>query len=218
MSFTIISTISPDFASALDVFVPTWHANSGASEIAIHTIDQGSWSANIVERNQIIHDEVVGRSARGEKVLSLDIDCLVLRDLSGGFSPDHPFSVSRWPEVQMGAAFFNTSIDFPWKEWMDATMAMVRERCTYRDTTRDNRQHDQFVWKPRLWAVPDKVCKLGDWEWNYNFKEIHQWERDLPLLRDITKVLHLKGHGPPWPMDKIEFAKRLWPEELSCIP
>lgn len=217
MSYVIISTISPDFESARDLFVPTWTANSGASEIVIHDIDAGSWAANIVARNQIIHDEVVARSATGQKVLSLDIDCLVIRDLYGGFSADHPISVSRWPEVQMGAAFFNTSIDFPWAKWMGDTMAMVREKCSYRDPRRDNRQHDQFVWKPRLWAIEKQVCKLGDWEWNYNFKEWHQWERDLPTLKDITKVLHVKGHGPPWPMDKIEFAKRLWPKELACI-
>ena len=219
--FTIISTYSPDFASALDLFVPTWLTNSGASEIVIHDIDAGTWMENIVARNQIIHDEVVARSSRGEKVLSLDIDTLVLRDLSGGFSGDHAFSVARWPEVQMGVTFFNTARPFKWNRWMGDTLRMIQKECVYRGPkTRnpqyENRQCDQKVWKPRLWSTPDEVCKLGEWEWNYNAKESHQWERDLPTLKDITRVLHLKGHGK-WPRERLEFAKRLWPKELECL-
>lgn len=216
MSFTIISTISPDFQSALDIFVSTWYANSGASEIVIHEINQGSWPANIIRRNEILHAEVISRSIRGEKVLSLDIDTLVLRDLSGGFSDDHAFSVAGWPDVNMGVFFLNTSVRFPWRQWMDATLARVKRDCVVRDPSQPNRRCDTEAWRPRLWSYPAHVCKLGTWEWNYHHKEMHQWQRDLPLLRDITKVLHLKGHGD-WPMDKIEFAKRLWPEELSCI-
>lgn len=217
MSFTIISTYSPEFARALDVFVPTWYANSRAERIVIHRIEeQGSWAANIIRRNQIIHDEVVKRAANRERVLSLDIDILVLKDLSAGFCDEHPFSVAGWPDVNMGVFFLNTAVPFPWRQWMDETLARVLRECPQRDPQHVNRRCDTEVWRPRLHQAFRHVCKLGVWEWNYHCREMHQWERDLPALRDVVRLIHLKGHGD-WPAEKLDFAKRLWPKELSCL-
>jgi len=217
MGFTIVSTYTDDFASALGLFVPTWEANAGATDIVIHHIeDQGSWAANIIRRNEILHDAILAGVERREPILSLDIDTLVLRDLSGGFSPDHAISVAGWPDVNMGVTFFNTRAAFPWRKWMDETRRLVQTKCPQRDPKHVNRRCDTEVWRPRLHQVFRDVCKLGLWEWNYHCREMHQWERDLPVLRDVCRVLHLKGHGD-WPREKIDFAKRLWPEELLCI-
>jgi len=214
MPFSIISTASPDYISAVERFVPTWQANSGAERVDVFRLDGHDWARCIVQRNEILHEQLTARI--GQKVLALDVDCLVLRDLSAGFSPDHAISVARWPEVQMGVCFFNLAFDFPWREWLDETLAAVKRAYLSRDATHINRQCDTLAWRPRLHAIWRSVCQLGEWEWNYSCKELYQWERDLPPLQTVTRVLHLKGHGK-WPAQKLSLAKRLWPEALACL-
>jgi len=213
MSFTIVSSYSPNFAPALDLFVPTWRANAGADDIVLHEINEGSWTANIKARNEKLIEELIARP--GQRVLSLDIDCLVLRNLEDGFSPQHSISVSRWPDIQMGVAFFNQEYEFS-VPWLQETLRMIRALPAVRKKEERNRQYDQPVWSAQVLPLKEKVFRLGDWEWNYHFKERHQYQRDWPILRDVTKIIHLKSHGH-WPLGTIAFAKSVWPRELDMI-
>ena len=219
MGFTIITTLSPEFERAKRDFIPTWHANSGADEIVVHPIDEGSWVRNIVRRSEIFRDELLERLPRGENVLVLDADCIVLRDLGEGFSDEHIISVARWPNVNMGVVFFNLAIPFKWEHWLNDTVEKIRiEAAGSRKATHEC---DQAVWRPRLHAMPDKIFKLPEWEWNYNNFDLPQWHYELPDLRDIVRVLHIKSHGN-WLYakldEKLKFAKKLWPAKLACVP
>jgi hypothetical protein len=223
--FTIITTVSPDFRDRFDtVFRPTWE-NAGAAEIVVHDIDAGSWPGNVRERARHMRGEVLRRVGNGERVLFLDADCIVIRDLSGGFSPDHAISVARWPNPNMGVAFFNLAVDPARFTWPGFIMYVVTdiERKVGRRLERDENpmlECDQPVWRHYLQTVVAKVFRLPEWEYNYSEFDLPVWTRQLPNLRPILKVLHIKGHGD-WQFaeldKKVAYAKTLWPEELSCI-
>ncbi len=221
MGFTIITTVSPEFARAQRDFIPTWHANSGADSIVVHKIDEDSWHQNILRRAEIFCDELITRIRHGERVLLLDADCIVLRDLSEGFSDAHPISVARWPQVNMGVAFFNLSRHpwpTPWKVFLRDIVKEIAAKVAGGHTP----QHecDQVIWRPRLHQMEGHVYKLAEWEWNYNCFDLPQWERELPTLKEITRVIHIKGHGD-WEyaqLDaKLDYARSLWSKELACI-
>lgn len=218
MGFSIITTLSPEFARARRDFIPTWEANAGADDIVVHEIDEGTWVGNIVKRAEIIVAELLKRLPRGEKVLALDADCLVLRDLAGGFSEHHIMSLARWPQVNMGVVFFNLAVDFKWGRWLGDTLEEIKEEATRE--RKATHECDQVVWRPRLHAIEEKIYKLSEWEWNYNTFDYNYWRHELPKIKDIVRVLHIKGHGD-WnyaALDtKLRFAKRNWPEECACI-
>lgn len=221
MGFTIITTISPEFTRAERDFFPTWHANSGADSIVVHKIDEGSWHENILKRAELFRDELIARKRNGERVLLLDADCIVLRDLSEGFSDEHPISVARWPQVNMGVAFFNLAIQpRPWC-WVGFLRNIVKELAA-KVASGHTPQHecDQAIWRPWLYRIESHVYKLAEWEWNYNCFDLPQWDRELPKLKEITRVIHIKGHGD-WEyaqLDaKLDYARSLWPKELACI-
>jgi hypothetical protein len=215
MSFTILTTISPDYAHAWTQVMPTWFANSGADEIVVHRTDEGSWTKNTIRRNEILCAEVARRAKFGQRILRLDADCLVLRNLAEGFSDEHPISVARWPQINMGVCYFNTAVAFDWRRWMKETMTLIRQQCSGRKDS--SCECDQIVWRPRLHMLPPElICKLPEWEYNYNNFDMDQWERELPTIRDIVRVIHLKGHGR-WAAEKFSFAKRLFPEQLQCL-
>jgi len=216
MSFTILTTLSPAFARAWRDFMPSWHANSGADEIVIRPIDEGSWQRNIVRRAEILCDELLARVPAGRKVLLLDADCLVLRDLSSGFSDRHIISVARWPNVNLGVLFFNLALPFKWASWLRDTVAQIQQEGA--KPHRPTHELDQKIWRPRLQAMSSNILQLAEWEWNYNAFDLPNWQRELPAIRDVVRVLHIKGHGD-WEyaeLDrKLDFARKLWPEQLA---
>jgi hypothetical protein len=221
MGFTIITTISPEFTRAERDFFPTWHANSGADSIVVHKIDEGSWPENILKRAEIFRDELIARMRRGENVLLLDADCIVLRDLSGGFSDKHSISVARWPQVNMWVAFFNLArppVPIPWKALLRSVAGEIATKVAAGHTA--SHECDQVVWRPHLHRIEGYVLRLAEWEWNYNCFDLPQWQRELPKLKEITRVIHIKGHGD-WEyaqLDaKLDYARALWPKELACI-
>lgn len=218
MGYTIITTLSPEFERARRDFLPTWEANAGADEIVVHEIDEGSWVANIVRRAEIIVAELIKRLPNGEQVLALDADCLVTKDLSSGFSNDHRVSVARWPNVNLGVVFFNLAVAHKWQAWLMDTLHAIQEEGT--KTRKATHECDQVVWRPQLHAMGDHVCKLAEWEWNYNTFDWDSFRHELPKIRDVCRIIHFKGHGD-WEFSqcdrKLRLAKRLWPKELACI-
>ncbi len=218
MGFTIITTVSPDFERARRQFIPTWEANAGADDIVVHEIDEGSWVKNIVRRAEIIVAELITRLPRGEKVLALDADCIVTRDLSEGFSDDHRISVARWPNVNLGVVFFNLAVEHKWRVWLADTLREIQEEGA--KERKPTHECDQVVWRPRLHSMGDHVHKLAEWEWNYNTFDWTNFRHELPALKTLCRIVHFKGHGD-WEYAqcdrKMRLMKRLWPEELSCI-
>jgi hypothetical protein len=214
MSFTIITTLSPDYTEAWRQIMPTWFVNSGASEIVVHRIDEGGWVANIIRRNEIMRDEILQRMQGKQRVLFIDADCLILRPLGGGFSDTCPMSLARWPEVNMGVFFVNLTVPFDWENWMQRIIKLV-----WKDAQKPHKPthgYDQFVWQPCVNTIPDQVAKLDEDEWNYNNFDVPQWEIDLPRIKDTVRIWHLKGHGA-WSKEKLEFLHRAFPRELACV-
>ena len=207
MSFTIVTTLSPDYADAMELFIPSWFRNSGADEIVIHRIDEESWAKNIVRRTEVWVEEVLAR--QGAKLLFLDADCMVLGDLRDGFV-HCPISVARWPRPNMGVVFVNTrSRVTNVGEWMRDTCAEIVAELESSTDPESGYSFDQIVWHRRLaWLG---VGKLDENIWNYNRIGIDQWKKDLPAIKDDVKILHFKHHGK-WPMDCVTYAKELFGE------
>lgn len=222
MRFTLITTVSPEFREKAErYFFPTWHANAGAAEIVIHPIDGGTWAGNILQRMEIIRKEVLDR--QGERILFLDADCIVLRDLAGGFSAKHILSVARWPNINMGVAFFNLALPFFWAPFLDRILEQLRRRVEkrLRRGTNPMEECDQAVWRPYLQTLGTRqIGRLPEWKWNYSEFDLPQWYIELPDLQPLVRVLHIKGHGD-WKfaklVHKVAYAKALWPKELACI-
>jgi hypothetical protein len=218
MGYTIITTVSPDFERARRDFIPTWEANAGADEIVIHEINEGSWVGNIVKRAEILMGELLERLPRGEKVLALDADCIVLRDLSDGFSDDHIISVARWPNVNLGVVMFNLAVEFKWERWLADTLVGIQEEGS--KPRKASHECDQVVWRPRMHAIEDRINKLAEWEWNYNTFDYGSFHHELPKLVDLCRIVHFKGHGD-WEWAecdrKMRLLKQLWPKEMACI-
>lgn len=220
VSFSIITTVSPEFARAERDLIPTWHANSGADEIVVRQIDAGSWEKNIAARAEVVRAELLFRLECGERyVLSLDADCLVLRDLSSGFSDKHLMSIARWPSVNLGVVFYTLAPDFNWTRWLNRWVERVQWAAAQR-VRNVNHECEQAVMRTELHAMAPRIDKLAEWEWNYSEFDLPTWHRDLPKLKDIVRVLHLKGHGA-WDYtrldEKLALAKKLWPKEMACI-
>lgn len=238
--FDLVTTVSPDFRDRFEsVFRPTWE-NAGAQSIIVHEIDEGSWPGNIRRRAEVLRDEALSRLLRfklkgdGEleslrpenctRWIALDADCIVLRSLDAGFADGHMLSVARWPNVNMGVAFYHMSeaTTRTWEYLLDRVVANVSRQATRRQTRDPNPmlECDQAVWRPFLHGMEQRVWKLPEWIWNYSNFDLPQWKYELPDIRNILRVLHIKGHGN-WAMaqldEKVAYAKTLWPEELACI-
>ncbi len=218
MGFTIITTVSPDFAHLERQFMPTWYANSGATEIVVRHLDDGPWDRNISQRAGILSNELLSRVAREERVLLLDADCLVLRDLSGGFSDRHAISVARWPNPNMGVACFNLGISFPWRTWLPEVAREIHNLPAREGSAQ--KVFDQTVWTPKLRGMSKYVYRLQESIWNYNSTDLDQWRDELPQMRNAVRVLHFKGHGE-WQKyqfpERLAAAKALWPDLLACM-
>ncbi len=211
MDYVIISTVSPDFIAAINLFVPSWFRNSKATEIRIHSIDSGSWVENILNRNRIIRDVVCGNRCR---IVSIDIDCFVLDSLFDGFDGKHPIAVARWPRPNMGVAFFDTTLPFDWKGFFDP---LIRDMIA-RAEKDPKRFGDQRSWTEALLRIESQVNKL-DINWNFCY-EPRRW---YPKLNSNIKIAHIKGskhpHHGDWehtkPKKKIDSIRRMFPEKVK---
>lgn len=204
--FTIITALSPDYAKAMEYFIPSWFANSGADEIVIHRIDEGSWAKNAVRRGEIVLREVRGRS--GSRVLMLDADCMVLGNLSGGFT-DQPLAMARWPRPNIGVTFINLATDFPVCDWLAEVVDATKQSLGVDTEPESGYCIDQRAWHLKLAEIEEHVTKLDENVWNYNRLGLGQWRKDLPAIKDDVKILHFKYHGK-WPVDCIDYAKELF--------
>jgi len=210
VSFDIVTTVSEDFVSGLDLFVPSWARYSGADSIRIHLARTSNWYEGIIERNVNLYKELLEASITGRRVLSLDLDVFVLENLEGGFDGDHPIAVARWPEPNMGVAFFDTSIEFDWSRFFDPLIEKITERCrnpkVWGTNGRKGRLGDSPCWFEALRSVAPMIRKLDPNVWNF-CSAPQDTERLLTKHREKVKVLHLKGRGN-WTTEE-RFRRRL---------
>lgn len=219
MDFEIVSTISPDFEDGRKLFVPSWYRNSGASFINLKTIDGGTWYENIIRRNEHIRDSILGT---GKRIVSLDLDCFVLADLSEGFDGVHPFGVARWPEPNMGVLFLDGTLDFDWAAFFNPLIEKITLRCR-NPRTWGNRHHkgrfgDQYPWHAALQQIPDKVRKLDMNIWNFCYQP-ENWDAQLQKHKDKVRIIHVKGRGrweqQPHIRAKIDLVRQLFPVQIK---
>ncbi len=210
-------SISPDFADAMRIFLPSWFQNSRAKTIKINRVEGTSWRENLLRRSQWLRRQVLAASQLGDKLLFLDADVFVISDVGEGFSSRHPISVARWPGLNAGVMFFNTAVPFDWRGLLDEMLALVTRCCTEPtasapETRRRFPNCDQSVWQKLLRNVQDQVCKLDMKVWNFCYDPPY-WDRMLKRHRDVIRIAHVKGHGK-WSAQKIESLKKAFPEVL----
>ena len=211
MSYTILTAVSPDYADMARVFMHTWIRNSGASEIDIRLLSGESWSANIVERMVHIRNAVLQAAATRRLIAWLDADIYIVKPMGGGFSPEHPISITRWPNINAGVIFFNTMIEFDWSSFLDPLLDEITERCRMVDGERG--YSDQKIWFKHLAAIEDRVCKLDSDEWNYTGLW-ENWGDDLARIGGIVRALHTRGNGD-WPEDIHRLMAYTFPKEMG---
>ena len=199
MSFAIVACASPNYAEVLRYCVPSWIKYAGASRIVIEQIgkdsdDISSWHMNLALRCDVIRDAVLEASKRKERILALDLDCVVLKGLSGGFSDNHAFSVARWPNVNMGVLFVNTAVAFPFKAFFDETCNRVRRQCTEAAAKPNARQavDEQGIWQRMLHRRGKHVRRLDMNEWNFCYHP-QDWDKKMGIHKDAIRIAHLKG-------------------------
>lgn len=126
-------------------------------------------------------------------MILMDADCLVLKDLTGGFCDDRPLSVTRWPTINMGVLFLNTTIDWPFIEFIDEFAERAEAHC--RAQAKEGHYHskggDQDVMWQMMTDLDDDVCKLSWRIWNYMFG-VRTTQEQLDQYADAMRVLHIK--------------------------
>jgi len=204
MSFTIIAACTPNYSEMARLCVPSWVRNSGASKIIIERIEgtegprHTSWYDNVSRRCEAMCRNVVTALQAGERVLALDMDCIVLQDLSDGFNNGFPISIARWPDVNMGVMFFNPLVDFQFGHLLRRVTNDIKVNCDlFRGTLRPAGGcwlADQEIWQKTLAAMEDQVYKLDAAVWNF-CPHLKDWETQWRKHKDTVKIVHLKGQG-----------------------
>ncbi len=233
MSFTIVTSVSPNYADVLQFCMPSWIKWSGASSIIVNRIESESydgesawqagdqpgesWYANVILRCEAMRDSTLQAMHRGERVLALDIDCVALQDLSGGFSEEHAFSAASWcgwPDINMGVLFFNTNLDYPFEEFLNEMAVNVRERCeSLIENPGDTwTAGDEDVWREMLQREEQHVCKLDWLEWNFCDHPQH-WNKQMRRHKDKIRIAHIKTRRGLRPAPQAALEK-YFPEKL----
>ncbi len=217
MSFDIITTVSPNLASGIPLFLPSWFRNSGAKHILVRSTDSESWYENIITRNEHIRERVQA----GRRIVSLDLDCFVVKNLARGFDGIHPISVARWPEANMGVAFFDGQLYFDWPAFFGPLMDAITVRCRnpkfWDRPEQKGRFGDQPPWQEALAPVEQEVGKLDMNVWNFCHQP-EDWDAALRTYQEDVRVIHIKGRGA-WHLEryqkKINLVRELFPDAIK---
>ncbi len=221
MGFRIVTTVSFDYAKAADFCLPSWRKHSGSDDIAIryHKVLEGNrterWFRAVKERVVTIRDEVRIAAVEKRKLLILDGDCLVIRNLADGFAGGKPIAVARWPNVNMGVIFLNTNMGWPFLAFFEEYVRKALEHIDEQIRTHVSRNGaDQDVFVPMLHAIEHDVAKLDVDEWNLPMSENPDSRKRLEKHKDKVRIIHLRlGTSFGGNVDNFNWIKKeLFPE------
>lgn len=222
MQFRIATTVSPDFADGTRLFLPSWLRNSGAESIDVQQATGATWYENIIQRNINLRRSVLAAVRDGVGLLALDLDCFIVRDVSGGFDGVHPIAVARWPLPNMGVAFFDCRLAFEWERMLNLLIVRVTRRCrdpkTWGNEQLKGRFGDQYPWRDTLHEQDGAVRKLDMAEWNFCFQP-EDWAHELAKHQERIRIIHVKGRGR-WEEQshirgKLELVRRAFPDQIQ---
>jgi hypothetical protein len=216
MSFTIVAACTPSYVETLRFCYPSWVKNSGASKIVVEVIEgtegprETAWYDNTALRCEAACRNITAELDAGRDVVCLDVDCVVLGDLTHGFSPWQPISVARWPRFNMGVMFFGCGLYIVDVRGLlyNVTQKIKAECSNYRGELRPAGGcwlADQMTWQEILGRNEQFVYKLDADVWNF-CPHLNDWEAEWERCKDQVKIVHLKGQGQT---EKHELPKRL---------
>ncbi len=221
MSFTIFTTVSNSYQEVADFCLPSWFKHSGADQIDVRYY-RGSqadtlcsrWFDNLMERCRAMQDAVRQAVRHRRKLLLMDADCLVLKDLAAGFSDNKPFSVTRWRNINMGVMFLNTSLKWPFVAFFDEFVCKALVRCQRMKAERNftDAGDQDIMWK-MLWEREDDVAKLDYKQWNFTYSH-RTSDCDLRKHKDRVRILHMrfKSFGCDLTRERLQALRSEFPE------
>lgn len=192
MRFTMFTAASTCYQEVADLCVPSWRRNSGAEKVQVFSYDDpGSnnictkWHSSLIVRAKAWADAVRKAVADNMPIVLMDVDCLVLSPISGGFGGEHPIGIARWPWINIGVVFVDVRLEFPFVEFFDDFVNRLErtpqgERCV---------AADQHIMREKLKNCETAVNKLPAKEWNFTFSVRDGPER-IALYPD-GRIIHL---------------------------
>ena len=199
--FDIFVSVCSNYVPLFSALFPGWLRNSGANQIIVNTLPETPsdylyrqrWHTNTMRRCQAMQEIVLDYTSKGKRIVAMDADCIILKNLSGGFHPTLPISVAHWPDFNMGVMFFNGQVDFDFPK----LFSKVTPRIVATNTSLVTRPEqdwliaDEFIWREELKRYGKFVHKLNWFEWNYCGPP-EDWPSVLPTIKDTVRVLHPK--------------------------
>lgn len=169
--FTMFTVASPAYQEVAELCVPSWRRNSGAESVEVFTCDDPThrntderWRNAVVLRAKAWANAVRTAVSTGLPIVLMDVDCLVLKPISGGFDGEHPIAVARWPIINIGVLFVDVRLPFPFVEFFDEWAARVAVTPQNPTLTAD-----QTIMQEKLHQREECVNKLPASEWNLTF-------------------------------------------------
>ena len=185
--FSMSAVASERYRGLADLCVPTWTRNAGAEAVNIDYHEDVGWHKSLVQRAKFWRRRTLEAVAARRPVVLMDVDCVVLSPIAGGFSDSHPISVARWPNINIGVLFINTLVPFPFADFFDEFVDRLQ-------AARQTKCADQDLMRGMLHARADSVCKLDARIWNLTFGVGDGAERLKKYPNG--KILHL--HWSNW--------------------
>lgn len=213
----IVSAATPDYARQAGIFVPSWIRNSGAAEITICPLpDPAKTSRQYCQymRNEALRTAILSAKARGLRAVFLDIDAWVLGPLDDAFDGVHPLGICRWPNINCGVQFYDTTLDFDFDSFLAETCSEISVALkNYRDGRRVGLR-EQLVWEDALKKYSPHVAKLDDRKWNLCVGD-SKWKAELIAHKDTVRIVHVKGRGQRHQQQwRIETAYKIFGDRI----
>ena len=216
--FVIVSAATPDYARQASIFTASWIRNSGAKEIIICPLpdvrEHGREYCQ-VQRNVVVRDVILDAQRRGLRAVMLDIDCWVLGNLGAAFDGLHPLGVARWPLINCGVQFYDTTMDWDFKGFLDKVVARIHLALEASVAGTRVGLVEQKAWEREFHAVGESVNQLDEYTWNMCVDD-RRWEFELNKHKDTVQIVHVKGRGERKRQDwRIETALKIFGERID---
>lgn len=176
--------------------VPSWRRNSGAESVEVlsyvdptHSEPREQWQNTLIIRARAWVDAVRRAVDTEVPVILMDVDCLVVDSIAGGFNGIHPFGVARWPTINIGVLFVDVRRSFPFENFFEDFAACLEAvpREQWDITT------DQEIMQAMLHVHEPCVNKLPADKWNLTFGI--RDDRQRIQLHPNGKIIHLHWHS-----------------------